>query len=99
MPQYDEQAMQESWADLYRCVLRLRPVLEKPLAVGDAAAGLLVYADFCRWLRMYLLSAGQADEGTLVLQEIEAAVERENWHALWSNAGAVPTPPAPSDAR
>ncbi len=78
-----------SWTELYGSVLRLRPVLEQPPGSAEAAEGLRVHGDFCRWLRMYLLSAGQADEVSLARQETEAAVALENWHALWSDAKAT----------
>ncbi len=91
--------MDASWAELYRSVLRLRPVLEQPIANTNTAEGLRVHADFCRWLRVYLLNAGQADEPSLTRQEIEAAVEGENWHALWSTADTNITRPDPSSVR
>jgi len=74
----------ESWAELYRGVLRLRPVLEPPYA--DSEEGARVHAEFCTWLRTYLIRHGGADATCMARVEMEADVERENWHAVWSGA-------------
>ena len=82
----------DSWTDLYRGVLRMRPVLEPPYA--DSEEGARVHGEFCEWLRGYLIRAG-ADEESLARVDMEADVERENWHAVWSGASAVATHPGP----
>ena len=81
-----------SWAELYRGVLRMRPVLEPPYS--NSEEGARVHGEFCDWLRGYLIRAG-ADEESLRRVEMEADVECENWYAVWSGA----TRPNPSTAR
>lgn len=76
----------QSWAELYRGVLRMRPVLEPPYA--DSDEGRRAHRAFCGWLRGYLIRCG-ADEGDLARMEIEADIECENWHAVWSGAQSL----------
>lgn len=71
------------WVEMYRGVLRMRPVLEPPYA--DSDEGARVHGEFCAWLRGYLVRHG-ADEDSLARVEVQAAVECENWHAVWSES-------------
>lgn len=82
MGELPDQELTQSWTQLYRGVLRMRPVLEPPYA--DSDEGARVHDEFCRWLRAYLIRKGGADEECMARVEMETDVERENLHAVWS---------------
>lgn len=76
----------ESWAALYRGVLRLRAALEPH---ADSERGTQFHAEYCDSLRAYLIQHCGVDAERLARVDIEAAVEHENWDAVWSKGPVV----------
>ncbi len=76
----------ESWAALYRGVLRLRTALEPH---ADSARDTRFHEEFCDSLRAYLIERCGVEPERLARVDVEAAVEHENWDAVWSKGPVV----------